>query len=78
MSTHIFIISVFFSVVFLLTIGLVRRNQDNGMNISNTSSNFDYYSGDEDYLVDNDFFEDNGMSNLTSLSHFLLDNSFDC
>ena len=54
MLKNIFFSSALLLVVILSTVCLVKRSKET---FKGTSSP-DYYDGDENYLLDNDFFED--------------------
>ena len=56
MSRPIFLASLFFSLVLILLVSMVARSERDLRD--KTSLNLDYYYGEQNYLVDRDFFDD--------------------
>ena len=55
-TISIFLTSLFVSLVLVLLVILVARSQKD--QTGNTSFNLDFYYGEQNYLVDRDFFDD--------------------
>ena len=55
-TISIFLISLFVSLVLILLVSLVVRSQKG--QTDKTTFNLDFYYGEQNYLVDRDFFDD--------------------